>query len=239
METYRVLVIDDSDEEAATIAGHLDRYAADHGVHLQVTRLRSAVEFVAEKHDADLIFMDIDLPGINGMEAAEELRTRDAMTPLIFVTNLAQYAVAGYQVDALDFMVKPCRYADFAMRMDRAMRAVRRNGDQRIAIPTAAGVRLVSVHDIVFVELQHHDLVYHTADEADRLRARGSIRQAVESLPASSFVQLSQGCLANMAHVGVVRSDSVEMDDGTPLYFSRSRRRDCLETLSRYFGTTI
>ena len=125
------------------------------------------------------------------------------------------------------------------MRMDRAMRAVRRNGDQRIAIPTAAGVRLVSVHDIVFVELQHHDLVYHTADEADRLRARGSIRQAVESLPASSFVQLSQGCLANMAHVGVVRSDSVEMDDGTPLYFSRSRRRDCLETLSRYFGTTI
>ena len=239
MDAYRVLVVDDSDEEAATLAGHLDRYATDHDVRLQVTRLRSAVEFVAEKHDADLIFMDIDLPGINGMEAAEELRTRDAMTPLIFVTNLAQYAVAGYQVDALDFMVKPCRYADFAMRMDRAMRAVRRNGDQRIAIPTASGVRLVSVHDIVFVELQRHDLVYHTADGTDQLRARGSIRQAVESLPASSFVQPSQGCLANMAHVSAVRSDSVEMDDGTPLYFSRSRRRDCLETLSRYFGTTI
>ena len=239
MDAYRVLVVDDSDEEAATLAGHLDRYATDHGVRLQVTRLRSAVEFVAEKHDADLIFMDIDLPGINGMEAAEELRTRDAATPLIFVTNLAQYAVAGYQVDALDFMVKPCRYADFAMRMDRAMRAVRRNRDSSIAIPTAAGVRLVSVRDIVFVELQRHDLVYHTADVADQLRARGSIRQASESLPSSSFVQVSQGCLVNMAHVSAVRSDSVVMDDGTPLYFSRSRRRDCLETLSRYFGMTI
>ena len=56
METYRVLVVDDSDEEAATLAGHLDRYAADHGFHLQVTRLRSAVEFVAAKKAKDHVF---------------------------------------------------------------------------------------------------------------------------------------------------------------------------------------
>ena len=236
---YKLLMIEDDAVEADVLREHARRYAEERGEEFSVTWYRSALELTGGEQPFDLIFMDIDMPGINGMEAAELLRTYDTETPLIFVTNLAQYAVADYQVDALDFMVKPCRYADFAMRMDRAMRAVRRNGDQRIAIPTAAGVRLVSVHDIVFVELQHHDLVYHTADEADRLRARGSIRQAVESLPASSFVQLSQGCLANMAHVGVVRSDSVEMDDGTPLYFSRSRRRDCLETLSRYFGTTI
>ncbi len=88
--------------------------------------------------------MDIDLPGINGMEAAQLLREENATTPLIFVTNLAQYAVKGYQVDALDFMVKPVGYGDFAMRMGRAMRPWRRTRAHH-GTSDCAGTRVVDV----------------------------------------------------------------------------------------------
>ena len=104
--------------------------------------------------------MDIDLPGINGMEAAQILRGYDEQTPLVFVTNLAQYAIKGYQVDALDFMVKPVAYDDFSLRMDRAMRMVRRTSKGTVAIPTPDGIRVVRLDDVLYVDIVKHDLHY-------------------------------------------------------------------------------
>ena len=158
---YRILIVEDSPAEADVLRGHLSRYAAEKGLSFAVTVLPSAIEFVNGNHPADLIFMDIDLPGINGMEAAQILRGYDEQTPLVFVTNLAQYAIKGYQVDALDFMVKPVAYDDFSLRMDRAMRVVQRSANTTVAIPTPDGVRVVRLADILYVDIIKHDLHYH------------------------------------------------------------------------------
>lgn len=238
MTTYRVLIVEDSDDEASRLEAHLARYATERDLRLSVTRIASALDIEDSAPNADLVFMDIDLPGINGMDAATVMRESNPTTPLVFVTNLAQYAVKGYQVDALDFMVKPVSYGDFALRMDRAMRAVRRNAERTIAVPTKSGMRVVDVADIRYLELQKHDLLYHVAGLKEPLRKRGSIRQAREELPAESFATASQGCLFNMGHVSEVRAASVVMDDGHEVYFSRARKKECLEALARYFGGT-
>ena len=87
---YRFLVIEDSEQEATQFVALLNRYFAEHRVDASVEVMHNAFEFVELKHTYDLVFMDIGLPGINGMEAAETLRTRDDETLLIFVTDLAQ-----------------------------------------------------------------------------------------------------------------------------------------------------
>ncbi len=75
--------------------------------------------------------MDINLPNQNGLDAAAALRAFDKVTPLVFVTNLARFAVRGYEVDALDFIVKPLAYENFWFRMDRIIRRIeRRTGTQ-------------------------------------------------------------------------------------------------------------
>ncbi len=232
-------MVEDSDEEATILLNHLEHYGKVHGIRFITTRSVTAFELVNDAIQADLVFMDIDLPGINGMEAAEMLRESDTTTPLIFVTNLAQYAVRGYQVDALDFMVKPIAYGDFSMRMDRAMRAVKKNAGRTVAIPTAGGMRLVEIDDIIYVELSKHDLVFHLCGIQGGLRRRGSIKSLVDELPTDKFLLVSQGCIANMGHIATVRGDAVMLDDGTMLYFSRSRKRPGMETLARYLGGTI
>lgn len=238
MHTYRILMVEDSDTEAATLSAHLGRFAGEQGVRFAVTRLASAVELDVTRIDADLVFMDIDLPGMNGMEAATELRRHNAGVPLVFVTNLAQYAVRGYQVDALDFMVKPVGYEDFRMRMARAMRAMERNAEQTRLISSPDGSRVVSLHDILYVDLVYHDLHYHLKDGSVP-HERGSVRSAEDTLPSQSFLRISQGCLINMGHVALIKADGVTMDDGTALYFSRSRKRICLDTLNRFLGGTV
>lgn len=229
-------MVEDTDEEAASLRAHLERYGSEHGYYFSVTRRTSAFDLDSDAAAADLVFLDIDLPGINGMDAAAQIRQTNPTVPLVFVTNLAQYAVKGYQVDALDFMVKPVGYADFSLRMSRAMRAVKRNAARTIALPTEQGMRVVDEAAIQYVELQKHDLLYHVVGLPQPLRKRGSVRQAREELSSASFITTSQGCLVNMEHVSEVHNDSVVMDDGRTLYFSRSRKRECLEALARFFG---
>ncbi|HQE70508.1 MAG TPA: LytTR family DNA-binding domain-containing protein, partial [Atopobiaceae bacterium] len=171
---YRVLVIEDKPGEADRLRQMISEYGEDRDLEFQVVWARTAVELPEERRAFDLIFMDIGLPGINGMEAAEMLRTFDSETPLIFVTDLAQYAVKGYQVDALDFIIKPVQYYDFALRMDRAMRFVKRNDRGRLSIMTREGIRIFSLSDLVYVDVLDHNLNYHLAG-GETLSLRGSL----------------------------------------------------------------
>ena len=235
---YRILIVEDTPAEADVLRGHLERYAAEKDLSLSIEVLPSALEFVNSRHAADLVFMDIDMPGINGMEAAEILRTYDTETPLVFVTNLAQYAVRGYQVDAVDFVVKPVEYGNFSQRMDRAMRVVARNAARSLALPTENGLRVVAQSELLFVDMSKHDVCYHLAD-GTCLKERGSLRAAEERLGTTSFVRVSSGCLANMGRVARIGRESIVMEGGTELFFSRSQRKRALEALANFVGRSI
>lgn len=235
---YRILIVEDTSAEADLLRDLLARYGSEKGVDFSVTALSSALEFVNSRHAADLVFMDIDMPGINGMEAAEIFRGYDTETPLIFVTNLAQYAVRGYSVDALDFVVKPVEYADLAMRLDRALRLMARNAGASVTVSTSDGMRVVAMRDILYLDMLRHDVQYHLTD-GEVLGERGSLRAAEASLSDTSFLRISSGCLVNLAQVARITQSSVVMSDGAELFFSRSQRKRALETLANYVGRSL
>lgn len=236
---YRALIVEDDRSAADVLRDHLARFGAEAGVSFSVEVVGSALEFLDGRHVADVIFMDIAMPGINGMEAAEILRQTDSETPLIFVTDLAQYAVRGYQVDALDFMVKPVEYGDFALRMRRALRVMRRRAGHTLTIPTTDGMRIFSDVELVYVETYRHDLYYHLVGEAEPFHVRGSLTKVAEGLDPARFCRISASHLVNMAQVSLARTTTLIMCDGTELAISRSRRREVQEALARFAGGSI
>ena len=178
---YQILIVEDEDEAArGRLASLIERYGREHDAKFKVTRHRDASSFIKSKTSYDLVFMDIDLPGMSGMEAAGLMRAYDEETPLIFVTNLAQYAIRGYEVDALDFIVKPVSWYHFSMRMDKAMRAMRRHSAAgRLKVSTRSGVRVIPTADVLHIDVSNHDLVYHICDEDEPLRVRtAALRRA-------------------------------------------------------------
>lgn len=236
---FRILIVEDNPEEQATLRAHLERYAAEHGEDFQITWLKSAIEFVDGSETADLIFMDIDLPGINGMEAATLLRSFDQQTPLIFVTNLSQYAVRGYEVDALDFIVKPVTYYNFALRMDKAMRVMRRTAGRNVVIQTKQGMRVIPLSELISVEVLNHNLAYRAVGYDKALEVRGSLAAVERDLEGGPFVRISNSCLVNMGHVRDIQGNEVRMSDGMVLYFSRARRRPAMERIADYLGGSV
>ncbi len=237
---YQVLLIEDDDAAAAGLADFIARYGAETGARFNVCRHASAVPLIKSRRSYDLIFMDIDLPGINGMEAAALLRSYDEATPLIFVTNLAQYAVRGYEVDALDFIVKPVSYYHFCMRMDKAMRAIARNRRGSLSIATRHGVRVLSCAEVIYIETKSHDVLYHLADpDEETIRVRGSLSAVEEQLGEGQFVRISVSCLVNMDHIRSMQQGEVRLDTGEVLYASRAKKTAALETFADYLGGSI
>ena len=234
----RVLIVEDDDREAQALSRHLERYGEASGTAMVVVRHASALEFMEDGSSYDLIFMDIQMPGINGFEAAAFLRQRDEETPLVFVTTLANQAVQGYEYDALAYLVKPVSWESFARCMRRAERAMRRNAGRRVVLRTKGEVRSLAASDIVLVELEGHDLVYHLSS-GERVSIRGSIAAAMGELPEDAFVRASSGTIIGLSHVQGVSGDEVRLSTGEKAYLSRSRKRAALDAIANYLGGSL
>lgn len=236
---YQIALVEDEQPAADALTSFITRYGEERGEQFEVTHFTNAIDFEVTRRRFDLLFMDIQMPGINGMEAARLLRTYDAETPIIFVTNLAQYAVNGYEVDALDFIVKPITYFNFRMRMDKAMRHIRRNAGHSIMVSTRDGMRVIPMSDIEYVEVSRHDLSYHIYGEEEPFVVYGSLVAFEEEVAGGPFVRISNSCLVNMNQIRSVKGAALLMKGGETLYFSRSRKREALETITAFFGGSL
>lgn len=238
---HRILIVEDEQEPAERLREYLNRYAREHGCELSVNHSKSADTLLQCAHTYDLVFLDIELPGMDGMDAATLLRSYDSSTLIIFVTNLAQYAVRGYEVDALDFIVKPVSYHAVSMRMDKALRVLKHNAGRNIVVNTRGSARVFPENDLVYVETINHDLVYHIFDTADDdfPRERGSLTKFEQSVVDGPFLRISSHCIINMNHVTMARADMLKMSTGEVLYPSRSRKTAAFEALAKYLGGSI
>lgn len=236
---YKVLIVEDYPDEAAALRDCLERYAEKHSLDLSIETSETARGLVAGNRTFDLVFLDIELPGMSGMEAATLLRSFDAATPVVFTTSLSQYAAKSYEVDAAGFIVKPVTMPKLEMIMDKVSSRLRATGTARIVIPTSGGVRVLPVRDIVYVELVRHDLVFHMAD-GEQPKMRGTIKQVVDQVSEGSpFLQISSGCVVNMDYVRLIKGADVQLSDGTALPLSRARRKDAVDAFSAYMGLTF
>lgn len=102
------------------------------------------------------------MPGLNGMEAATALRKKDSSVLLVFVTNMAQYAVRGYDVNAAGFILKPVSYYDFLMRMRKCIGILQTRVEEYVTLNMRQGIIRLPARDILYVEVNRHMLTYHT-----------------------------------------------------------------------------
>jgi len=232
---YRTLIVEDEAAEANRLTDLLARYGRAHQTEFKVTWHSSAMDMLSDKGRYDLCLLDIQMPGINGMEAAALLRTYDEEIPIIFVTNLAKFAVKGYEVGATGFIVKPVTYGNLQLSLDRALRAVEKNAGRTLTIPTDDGVRVVPLRQVVWIEVMKHRLTYHLQGEKP-LSARGSLVQIEEELADAPMVRISKSCLVNMDQISVMRSQEMQMADGEVLRISRTHRRAVTEKVTDYLG---
>ena len=232
----RTLIVEDEPLEAQRLMEFVRRYGDAHAETFQIAWIKSAMEMLSDKGHYDLVLLDIDLPGISGMEAAQLMRVYDETTPIIFVTNLAKYAVKGYEVGATGFIVKPVSWGNLAMNLDRALRVIHQNVGRAIMVPTDDGMRVVPFSQLVYAEVTGHRLTYHLED-GSTLEARGSLGQFESELSGAPIVRISKSCVVNMDKIVLVRPQGVQVATGEALPISRTRKREVMDAVTDYLGS--
>ena len=231
---YRIAIVEDDPAYAEQLMGYCQRYAQERAAPMQAICFSDGLAFLDDfRGEMDAVFMDIAMPHMDGMECARRLRKIDGDTPLVFVTSMAQYAIRGYEVNAMDFMVKPVTYDEFTLKMDKIIRYLVRYGGNVVTVKLKDEVRVLNVRDITYIEVYNHCLKYHTRTETQETLGKLS---ALEEDPAyAHFVRCSQSYLVNCAFITAISQETLIVD-GNVIPIARRKRKECMEKIAQVLG---
>lgn len=234
----KVAIVDDEKNAGDLLEAYIERYnlSAKEPSGFVTSRFNDGLSFLGSvKSGFDIVFMDIDMPDFDGMKTAEKLRENDSSVVIIFVTNMMQFAVKGYEVGALDFLVKPVSYENFAIKLRRAVEQTKVSGADRIILSSDGVMRALRRRDIKYAEIRSHDIIYHTSD--GDIRTYGSLKKA-EQLLGAGFARCNSCYIVNLAFVDSVKGFSVVVD-GKELSISHLKKKEFMKTLADYYGGKI
>lgn len=230
----RIALVDDDANYLEQLVGYLKQYEQESGEKFNITTFADGDEILDGYSAAyDIILMDIAMTFVDGIKAAERIRGMDSEVVIIFITNAPQYAMTGYKVDALDYVLKPLSYYAFSQRIDRALTRLRRRSKKYITIAVKGGIRKLDVSQITYVEVQDHDLIYHTTTET--LLSKGTLADAEERLDPKQFFRCGKSHLVNLEFVEGVQSNNIQMG-GSVVQVSRARRKALLDALNDFIN---
>lgn len=226
-----IAIIEDNKEQAALLESHIRKYAAEHKTAVSVSVFYNVITFL-EKYTAayHIVYMDIMMPMMNGMDAAKLLREKDGKVILIFVTSMRQYAVQGYEVAATDFIVKPVTYPEFALKFTKILARLERESPSDIRLKTETGFVRLSPGDIAYVEVKGHHCVYHTS--GGEYRQYQTIKSVEADLGEHGFLRCNNYLLVNLAYVTKIDGMSAFVD-GEELPISYPRRKSFTDAANR------
>ncbi len=227
-----IAIVEDEDSYAHQLGGYLDRYANENGKKINYTFYTDGYQIIDNyKAQFDIIFMDVKMKYMDGMTAAKKIRKIDSEVVIIFITTTSQYAIKGYAVDALDYVLKPISYFDFTQRLERGISRIIRHVDKYTTIVYKGGAQKLNIKDIYYIEIENHTLTYHTKD--GEYSVSGTMKSVEEELKDEGFFRCNSCYLVNLRYVEGMR-DRFTIVNGEKLLVSRSRRTAFLDVLVDY-----
>lgn len=242
-----IAIVDDEQVCRDQLVRFIANYAKEKNENFEVDVFDNGKSFLAScrARKYDIVFMDIILPEYDGLEVSHRFREIDQYAALIFVTNMAQYAINGYEVAALDFLVKPITYTNFCLKMTKALKYVYPRKSREILLKATSGTMYrISVLEICYVESFAHYLEYHIVDNQTQnvmvIKVRGNMSAAERELDSKLIIRCHKSLLVNLLHIIKVDGTTVFVkDDVSPrcVPISRTYKADFMKKLLELYRT--
>lgn len=236
----KIYYLEDERPQIELFKNHLARFQEEHpDFQYDLECYDSAIKLLNHYYrDADLLFLDIKLPDMLGIDVARRIRDMDQNVMIIFLTNLTQYAIDGYSVNAFDYILKPLNYFSFSRKLQRALRMLSyRSSSLTLELKTKEGGRRLSADAVTYIEVSAHDVYIHTISE--RIKQWGTLSRFEGQLRDAHFARCGSSFLVNLKYVKEINRDQVLLAGGDRVPISRARRREFLGALAQYKGGTL
>lgn len=229
-----IAIVEDEDRAAQALTAQIRQYEAQTGQSFQIFRFTNGADFLQHYRAIyAVVFLDVQMPRMNGLETALQLRRCDKNVSIIFITNLVQYALKGYEVDAVSYLIKPVSYYDFSMKFKKALDIYLLNEDRSFTVNTPGGLCRISTDKLMYVEIINHRLFYHLID--DVIEMTGVLSGVEQQLRRFGFLRCNKCYLVNPKFIVKVKGSTVQVGDNL-LQISRPRRTAFLAELANWYA---
>lgn len=233
----RVAFCDDDTSALNGMLTFLENYRTRSGLTIEASAFRSPVELLAKIERGaqfDVLFLDILMPGQNGLETAREIREYDKNIHIIFLTSSDEYAVQSYLVKAYFYQLKPIREEDFFRVMDSVLEKCRQEKENSLILHCNNGITRLDPEQLEFCEVIHRTLLFHLSS--------GRVLESIGSMDELSRRLMPYGCFLRphrsyLIHLGYVQSISyraVTMCSMTEIPLPRGKYNEVKEAFLAY-----
>jgi DNA-binding LytR/AlgR family response regulator len=196
----KIAICDDSEEDIAQLTGALFAYDP----LFEITSFTNGKALVDELLEnsicADLLFLDIYMPEINGIETAQKIRAIHKDIKIIFLSSSRDFYPQAYEVFAFNYMVKPFDKERLYAVLNRALEELRKESGYKIRVQYKGTTHSVNCSDILYLESRDKLLLFHLADESI-LQCYGRLEEILKELPGQFFLRCHQSFVVNLTHV--------------------------------------
>lgn len=202
----RIAIVDDEETQHETLKKLIEQFSQENDISFSIFCYLNGMSFLESNVEVDIVLMDVDMPHMNGIETAVQLRKKDEKVALIFITNMVEYAIKGYEVNAIDYILKPVNYARFSALLKKTLKRII-SLEEAISIKTTDGFRKIYVQSILYIEIDDHLLYYHLEDED--ILSWSSLSAVEKQLPEKRFVRCNKSCLVNLSQISGIENNNI------------------------------
>lgn len=187
----------------------------------------------AKQIDFDILMLDVEMPGQNGILIGKEIRDMFPHVIIIFCTNYPQYAIEAYDCEAFYYLLKPANANRLHEILNRAIKKINLTHTTHI-VKIHNRVRPIPIADIYYIECQSRHIIYHMKNEKDNIQTSGKINEIYAELSNFGFSMVHQGYIVNLSKVKDFEGYNVILDNNVPVMISIRRKRAVLLEYAQY-----
>lgn len=235
----RIALCDDCKFHCSINKEYLEKWSKNKNINIEVEQFTSAEEFLFKwtyESFFDVVLLDVNMEGMSGIELATEIRKKDENMIIIFITSEITYALKGYKVQALDFILKPIKEEEFNLALDNAYNKFEKSKENNNYIMLTKSKEKVKIYlnDIIYIAAFDHYIDIHTSEEIYTFKEKiGYIEKVLES--DKEFIRCHRSYIINIKHVNKISTLKAYMDNGNEVSISKSRSKETIMEFDKYY----
>ncbi len=231
----QVAICDDNHAIREELKQYLNDFSSKSNIEIELHEFKSGEELLGSHYqEFDLLILDIQMDGMNGLDVARKVRETNSDMTIIFFTNYIQYALEGYEVQAYRFLLKPLSYEQFSSIVGTALIDYANRKQNVFIVNSRDKNTCILIDDILYAETDRRHIMIHTMNH--NIDSTMTMREVEDTLKNYLFFRCHTSYLVSLQKIKSIGLQDLELIDGTKIPVSKHRRKDLKEKLATFWG---